>query len=441
MDFEPTKYAQSDVAYAENEKWFFIHGSHLSSISGWKIYIPYTPEFAESVLQVAIPFLISNKLNFKYIKSTHELIALNSGQYGYSQIGKCLVIYAQEVSEPIIDAIASRLRGIVKAFPRPPYLAKLSSDPPLFYRFGSYVSEQSTSISPDSANIWKERLQTETRQLPVLMKEKHCGKRDENEMNRLLLLYPVVDVISQQGKGGVFVAVDFESEEYKEVIVKLGYRHGGEVQPGVDGIRLIRNDESTLRFLESKPLRLIATPRVIAAAHGKDSYALVQERIIGKNARELLAGGTLTINHINTIISGIKNLHSHQLIWRDAKIDNVVIDPPSGKIGFVDFETSALLSEKCQRNCFKTFQVREDNHLAVDKNGTDLIHFLISILFDPDLDDQKQICLDSLIKRKHVDDVKKYCASALGEYASAKTANPALNSDVPIMPARRLALR
>ena len=92
--YSPEKYIKGRFSAIETDIWYYIKGSaSLKKEAGWKIYIPYTPQFAECVLESFLPFLFEKGIHFKYINSQDKLIELNSGLLGYSQIGKCLIIY------------------------------------------------------------------------------------------------------------------------------------------------------------------------------------------------------------------------------------------------------------------------------------------------------------------------------------------------------------
>lgn len=405
MEYTPSRFVDN-LPYSQNEKWFCVHGGLLSQQAGWKLYIPYTPDCAFDVIAILLPYLSSKRITFKYLRDRSAIAALNSGDCGYSQIGKCFVIYMPSVDQELIADLINMLKGRIESYPRPPYLARLASDPPIFYRFGDYRAR------PGAEN-WRQRHTVEDRVIELSCAEEAPSPAfPKISLQALLLKYPVVDVISQQGKGGVFVGLDLGSQHYREVILKLGYRHGNETIKGVDGMALIRNEESALRYLQSSPLRNVRTPNVLAAAEGEDSYAIVLERIDGCNGRNCL--NTLEVKLIIRVLEGIKALHSAGILWCDAKIDNVIFSE-YGEINFIDFETSTLKSSR-DVNCLRTFAFAGHSQFMQSVTCLEEMHFLASILFDAACDNQRELDLHDMARRHYADDVRSYCSAMLRKY-------------------------
>jgi hypothetical protein len=405
--YHPHRYSNTTIRYSETDEWYYIFGDPIEIQCGWKLYIPYALRHADLVLSIAVPLLLRSGLNFKYVKSRDAFLELDRGQFGYSQIGKCLVVYMPVPDEDVIVSLITELRGVITSYPTPPYLAKLSSDPPIFYRFGEYrpIKEKTT---PNPA--LGERYIKESRSFPLSIFAEAPKIELRSDIDRLLLKYPVVDVIRQRGKGGVFIAIDMSSEHYGEVILKAGYSHGEENDSGMDGLQLIKNEESILRLLGNDPLKNVVTPDLIASAQGRSSYALVQQKCVGENARQLLSKGILNQENIRTVISGISELGSKGIIWGDAKIDNVFVDISSGTVSFIDFETATHAVNYDNTHNFKSFHIISH---SIEAEKWDAMCFLVSVLFDPKNDDQKRIDLNILISRGYSDQIPNYCQNLL----------------------------
>ena len=404
MNYFPENYALGACEYSENDFWYFVHGAPMTADVGWKIYVSFTQQFADTVLRNVFPYLLEAHVNFKYIKSSELLHKLNSGLAGYSQIGKCLVIYACDRSVGILNALSRQLSGATIAAPRPPFAKRFSSDLPIFYRYGTY------NIKSKKVGVWEERMQPEHREIAPAPSGVIPQVALSN-LDRLLLQYPVIDVVAQRGKGGVFLALDLRQQQYAEVILKIGYLHGEERTPGVDGVSLVCNEESILRFLDEHSLP-VETPRFIASAFGDESFGVIQTKLQGKNARQCLIEGKLGVLQVTKILEGIRALHSLGILWCDAKIDNVIFDEDSGSIGFVDFET-ACLENSSGINCTRTFPLSHSQTSQTSLFDLELIHFLCSLLFDVESDDQGEVNPWDLGSRRYDSELKRHVADEL----------------------------
>lgn len=413
MDYHPKIYLNDVIKFSETEFWYYIFGTdHLLNKKGWKIYIAYTCEYADITLRICLPLLKKLNLHCKYIKSSEKLIELNSGILGYSQIGKCIVIYMPEILQHNINLLMDALRGVIKAYPTPPFLANLSSDPPIFYRFGSYLPTEQ-KLSDDKKSILDERYKSETRQFPINFRSIN-EKPILSNIDRLLLRYPVIDIISQRGKGGVFIGINLDCDYYQEVIIKIGYIHGEEFVSELDGAKLIQKEESILNYLLEIPIKNILFPRVITSAMGNFGYAVVQEKCSGINARILLQNHEIKKQHLELIINGIRELNNKNIIWGDAKIDNILIDTITNQIYFIDFETTVINGYN-KSHSIETYKFIPNSgvDLFLLQSNFDLINFFVSILFDQKIDNQRKISVKDLTSRSYTDDIRIFSCNFL----------------------------
>ncbi len=412
----PEKYIHDKCSPIETDAWFYIKGSaSLEKEAGWKIYMPYTPQFAERTLSLFLPFFFEEGLHFKYIKSQDALIELNSGRMGYSQIGKCLIVYMPKVKDEIINSMMSLGHGLIKAYPTPPYLSQISYDPPIFYRFGSYIfkSENKIPSKEELINISSERHTINSKKLTNFSQNEILNQQYQTNLDKLLIKYPVATVLVQRGKGGVFIGIDFSSEYYKEVIIKVGYLHGEENRDGYDGFKLIKNEHFIIDYFRGE-VDFIKLPRILEFSQSISSYAIVLEKIAGINARSLLLNNNLTKKHINKIIKGIKSINNFGVMWGDAKIDNIIIDLPSGNIYFIDFETAFFSKNKLKKeDALTTFKLPNDHKNLKEGVSYDMLHFFISILFNLEMDNQKNISIKYLTTRIYKNEAQTYCSQLL----------------------------
>lgn len=396
MEYHPLNYFDKDVTFIENEYWYYIHGSSsLDADSGWKIYISFSASEATNVFCLLLKNIISFGFHFKYIKSESKLFELNAGLLGYSQIGKCIVIYMPEISIELMDILHLTLSDSVKSFPTPPYLGQVYEGLPVFYRYGAYTKLD----EKDNENRYK----SESRIFPISTPP--ITNKCSNNLDLLLTQYVVIDVISQRGKGGVFLGIDLSKEHYSEVILKTGYQHGEENVIGNDGLSLIKNEEHFIRYISSLPIDSIKFPQLISSAKGDSSYAIVQEKIEGVNALVALHEQHINENHLDVILMGLKALHKNGVLWGDAKLSNVIFDGKNGKIGFIDFETTQFISSISNKNApLKSFFFNSENFETPE--DCELAHMLVSFLFDIDVDTQSAVSISGLLSRKYLKSVQ-----------------------------------
>ena len=401
MEYTPSNYINRNFSYSTSDEWFYIHGSTpLSSDHGWKLYVSFSVPMAERVLHLLADKLVSLGVHFKYIKNTSLLTELNSGRLGYSQIGKSLVIYMPYVDPDAVDSIIYSLSNQIDSYPVPPYLKRLHDDAPVFYRYGEYrdISPQTSNEEPENIDS---RYVLEQREFPISEKiSRNNTSAPLTDVDRLFLQYPIVDLISQRGKGGVFLALDFSEPTYTEVIVKTGYLHGEENELGNDGIFLIRNEESFINYINRLSISNFFSPSLKATAEGRDAYVVVQSKCPGTNAATLLDSDAFNENLVYKIVDGIDELHRHGIIWGDAKLSNVIIDANSDSVYFIDYETASL--EKGGRilpTPMRTFQVVD--HSFSSLKDKEIAHMLISFLFDKEVDNPRSIYVESMLDRSY----------------------------------------
>lgn len=183
--------------FYESEHWYFINCTSLKDGEGWKFYIPLSLSHAGAIIRTVALYLYGNQVAFKYIKNTETLKIINSGVGGYTQIGKNIVIYLNPPDEGFLRDLSSLLSNFSKDYPIPPHANRLFNGERIFYRFGSYRSSYNLQdkdqfldrINFDDKKIFFSDIKTE---------------KEFTNVDQMLLDYPVIECISQRGKGGVF---------------------------------------------------------------------------------------------------------------------------------------------------------------------------------------------------------------------------------------------
>lgn len=299
------------------------------------------------------PLLKSTGIIFKAPASLDILMRINAGiAYGYSQIGKFITIYPRDESDFL---------GLVEKLE--PLLTKWSANPAvpfdlrfektcIYYRFGAFranfaragIGETSCITSPDGIEIDDLRnvLPTEIGWLkdPFAAPPANGCRPKLRRKNKLNTQYVVNGVLSQRGKGGVYECLDLRQDPPRRCILKEGRKNGETMWDGRDARARIRNEAKVLRLLAKTTARV---PRVFDNFRLDGNEYLVLERIEGVDLRTFIEQGRrqLPIRDLLKICLEIcqiiASIHKANLIWRDCKPSNLIIDI-NGCVRPLDFE-------------------------------------------------------------------------------------------------------
>ena len=225
------------LAFAEAEHWYACGPTPVGTRQGWKLYVPMTMLNARTLTKRLGALLLPTGLHFKYVKNIATLRKLNAGIYGYGQIGKCFVIYMPVPDATLIEALKDALLPYRDQCPAVPCARPFGDRLPLYYRFGAYAS---TTLVVNDAEVADDRTNLATA-VPEgvidTLAPWTTADPDDPPVRRFLRRYPIFRALVQQGKCGVFHAMDLSSETFSEVVLKVGY-HRGQVQ--ADGDRRLR---------------------------------------------------------------------------------------------------------------------------------------------------------------------------------------------------------
>lgn len=369
----PPPHSFSRLPFAETEYWFAC-GPRPRARQGWKLYVPLTLLNAPDLVERLVPLLQTSRLHFKYIKNIELLRKLNAGMFGYTQIGKCFVIYVPSPDRSLITRLKNLLKPYRDQCPTVPCAVPFGDSLPLYYRYGSYVGP-SITLGKDNLNDDREKAENA---VPAGIKDllvPYTVPVSENPAIRSFMLrYPAFEAIFQQGKCGVFRALNIESDVFEEVVLKVGY-HRGQLQPdGADGCTLLRRE---LAFYEELKLRGLAglAPQLLDALDIPRKVILTLEYIPGPSllTRKLIS--TLTTRHLDRCWSIINKLHASGIYLGDAKLANFIATD-TGVVRVVDFEAAGVIGEEPPD--VRTFFIEP---LPKDPRAADRLHFLASVLF------------------------------------------------------------
>lgn len=326
---------------------------------GWKLHIPATVLTASLVLERVGPLLQSHQTLFKAPVSLQELERINCGlYYGYSQVGKFITVYPRTTAEAVM--LARSLHRITCDIPAPsvPYDLKFRPTSRLYYRYGSFTllekgcadGTRAFAIRDPDGNLVADRRDSEDA-MPDWVSDPFRKRRaqhgDETIESPLRTSFRAFRALSQRGKGGVYMAVNFIASPACLCILKEGRKDGETGFDGRDGYWRIKHEEHVLRALYSKGVKV---PRIYSSFEAEKNYYLVIEHIegeslgkwLGKKKRRLSVARALRYGvELSTLMSGI---HDAGWVWRDCKLANI-IRTKDDRLRPLDFEGACPVNQ------------------------------------------------------------------------------------------------
>jgi serine/threonine protein kinase len=328
----------------------------------------------ELTLRLA-PLLLGAGLHFKYVRDVVTLQKLNSGAYGYSQIGKCLVVYLPHPGASILRTLKDALGPYRDQCPAVPCARPFGGRLPLYYRFGSYVG---STLVLDHHEVEDNRSSL-AHAVPEGMADALAAftdpEPDDTEVRRFLRRYPIFRALAQQGKCGVFHAMDATSETLREVVLKAGYHRGQLQADGTDGCDLLRRELACYRILAERGLDKLA-PALLDVLDVPRKVVLVLEYIDGASLLHHKVTGRLRVRHLERAWALLKRFHAADVYLGDAKLANFLVTPDDD-VRAVDFEAAGVIGDHAAP--IRTFFVTPE---LGDPRRSDLAHFLVSVLYD-----------------------------------------------------------
>lgn len=361
-----------------NETWRQI-GPLPTATQGWKIYISGNNRNFGDLLAAVRPVLAQYDVAYKYVANERILQRLNSGLEGYSQIGKTIVVYIENASQalPLLDDLKKVVRAFAGSTINPPFAHPVGGGLPLSYRYGAFVGDR---ILIDGVEFPDDR----SRKMPglkALPPDPFLPALEEKPHDRgldsLLLTYPVFEVLSQSAKGGVFAAMDLNSPEFREVVIKLGRRNGNVLPDGRDGMDLVKHEKWFFDVAAEHGMGQ-HIPGLITFADFATSAVLVMERIDGETLHALQLRGALEARHVQAAAELLGRFHQAGLLVGDAKLANVML-APGDELKVIDFESAAFVEAKTEPDQHATF-LFTDRRLHARPAIWERLHFLYSVI-------------------------------------------------------------
>lgn len=316
---------------------------------GWKLHVSATILNAPQILDRIAPLLTASGVQFKAARSLDDVLCLNSGLLdSYSQVGKIITVYPRNDDEAV--HLARRLHQLTYRFRAPlvPFDLRFRDLSNVYYRYGAFKRielevngrriQAVISASGEPVPDLRERPKPDWASDPFQSK-RPAGKSQEPQA-RTSNSFRVVRALVQRGKGGVYQAIDVQSNPPRLCLLKEGRRRGELNWDGRDGAWRVRNEERVLARLSGLGVRV---PRIYSRFEREGNFYLVMEFIDGESLHTLLLKQKKRLPIRRVLFFGLQiamflaQMHRAGWAWRDCKPQNVIIKS-DGTLMPIDFE-------------------------------------------------------------------------------------------------------
>ncbi|UQX04554.1 hypothetical protein [Streptomyces sp. RerS4] len=422
------------IPFTESTYWYACGALSPGIGQGWKLYVSMTPGNAREVLCRLAPLLLGAGLHFKYVKDVATLQQLNAGAYGYSQIGKCLVVYLPHPDAVFLETLKDALGPYRDQCPAVPCARPFGGRLPLYYRFGCYLGRTLVLGRHEVEDNRSSLVHAVPEGVTDLLAAFTDPEPEDAEVRRFLRRYPVFRALAQQGKCGVFHAMDTTGETLREVVLKAGY-HRGQLQPdGTDGCDLLRRELACYRILAERHLDRMA-PALLDVLDVPRKVVLVLEYVDGTSLLHHKLTGRLRVRHLDRAWTLLDRFHAAGVYLGDAKLANFLVDADDD-VRAVDFEAAGVIGDDAPP--IRTFFVTPEPD---DPRRSDLAHFLVSVLHPYDRPGNgwadRHVDLRACLERDPGDDAEAWALARLSALLDAAPRSPDdASTDIRRPPAR-----
>ena len=361
---------------------------------GWKLHVSATILNAPRLLQRVGPLLVESGVQFKAARSLLEVSRLNSGLlHTYSQVGKVITVYPRNDEEAVY--LAERLHKLTLRFRSPavPFDLRFTDNSNVYYRYGAFKTFELELADGTRAFAMPSpggELVPDIRENPRpdwvvdpferVNSNRRTRKRRKSNRNS----FQVIRAMVQRGKGGVYQAIDVESNPPRLCLLKEGRKNGEMTWDGRDGVWRVRHEE---RVLASLLRHGIDVPKVYSSFELESNFYLVMEFVDGQSLHHLLLKQTrrLPINRVLSlgiqVADFLHQMHRAGWAWRDCKPKNLIVTP-RGKLVPIDFEgASPIRNPDPMLWGTPRFIPTKSFHRAARNGVTDDLYSLGSVLY------------------------------------------------------------
>jgi hypothetical protein len=319
---------------------------------GWKLHVSAHAGSYLDVLEAVLPVLAAHRVNAKTVIGSDELVLLNDGTFGLTQVGKVVTVYPHDDGQALalaaaLDAVTSELTG-----PAVPFDRRLRPDSLVHYRYGGFTTNAvrdgfgaaSFVVTDDAGALVPD---DRTRAVPEWIVDPFVGAGIATAAPRRPALlagrYVSLRTIRRAARGDVSAAMDLES--MRPVVLKRAAAWATLDDHGRDARDRLRNEASLLERLKDAGLRV---PEVLDLVEDGDDLVLVLEQgpattLAGAVGAELTRAPappmTWVLQTGEALAGTVEAAHGAGVLLVDLSPTNVLLDE-SGDPWLVDLEVA-----------------------------------------------------------------------------------------------------
>ncbi|CAD5901011.1 Serine/threonine protein kinase [Carnobacterium maltaromaticum] len=351
----------------EDANWIYImNKTKKLPKQGWKIHVSATLEDAQESLNLVASYLIHEAVSFKYASSLWELSMKNSKYGDRGSSGKFITIYPIDTAE--FQKLIQELEIILKDRPKGAYILtdKRWKKSNVYFRYGGIlpmeikrgnlsipaIEDEKGVLIPDKREpIYHVPEFVKEPNLVKAMTEEMVLKENEEDMTEFNK-YEFLEALHFSNGGGVYKAKDLENGT--TVIVKEGRPEAGIDALGIDGYGRIQKEAEIMKKFGT----VEQVTHYINDFTAWENRFLVEEFIEGMALDDWLPiafpfsesedkekYGNNAIKILDNILLGLEAVHTVSVGIGDFSPANIMINPESFEIKFIDFELAGILKE------------------------------------------------------------------------------------------------
>lgn len=308
------------VKFQKNDYWLYFLESRKYELKDYffKIHISATVYNYKEIFKVVLPILFEKKVQFKIINGEKHLEKINTGEYGYSQIGKIITIYPENETELmyLLEELYRKTKGYSSI--EIPSDFRYKNSEVVYYRYGEFIDSggKDKRVKTIPSDIYN----------PILDYSIKRYRRIPEE-------YHLIKILSARGKSKVYMAID--KTDFSVVIIKEGIAKGEINSLGYDGFDNVYYEKEI--FNELKEFNFF--PRVKTYFYSSNNFCIVEEFIKGDTLSEIMLEKKYDLDIpwiLLEILYNTEKLHKKNIVIYDLSPNNIIVY--KNRIYFIDFE-------------------------------------------------------------------------------------------------------
>lgn len=259
---------------------------------GWKLHISATPTSAAQVLDRAVPVIVRHRAAFKFAATAESVRWLIGRECGRAEFGKFLTVYPADDAQ--FGALAEELHYATGGLFGPRILSDRPYQPQsvVHYRYGGFGAHSELDndgvvrhllAAPDGTCIEDKR---EAWFTPPDWARCPLPEPPPAARGSAVLLgghYVVRQAIRHSAKGGIYLAVDRDSQD--QAVIKHARAHAESDLDGADARDRLRHEAEMLQLLAGRA----PVPRLLDLFEQDGDLFLAEERVAGRPLRAWVA--------------------------------------------------------------------------------------------------------------------------------------------------------